>query len=587
MNGKEVVAADDRNPGGAPTPARLRRLAGERSFERGEAYVADGAVRSLRWREGGVEAKVQGTRTYRVRLWREDGELAHDCTCPVGQEGLFCKHCAAVGLAWHAEDPEPAEAALSEHELRAWLSSLDHDALVTLLLDQAEKDERLHRRLVVGAANAKGSPAVLAVWKEAFADALETDRFVPYREAEGYAAGIEEVIESLDGLLRQGCAQSVIQLAEHGLAEIEEALGHVDDSDGWMGSLLDRLQALHLEACRLARPDPAALAERLFAWEMETDYDIFHRAAGTYADVLGETGLAVYRRLAEAEWAKVRPLGPGEDAERYGWRFRITSVVEAIAATRGDLEALVAIKSRDLSLPYDFLEVASLYRDAGQPERALEWAERGWRAFPAEQQDPRLRAFLAETWQVAGRDDDAMALIWEAFAARPCLETWQQLEKHAEVADRWPSWRDKALSLIEERLEQAPAPAAGRPAWQREVFEDRSLLVEIFLHENDVEAAWREAETGGCTPGLWLTLAKRREESHPAHAIEVYRRHVAALLRHTGDGVYREAVAFLERIEALHARLGQEEAFRALLGELRGAQRRKRKLMQILDDKGW
>lgn len=587
------MAADDRHPSAAPTPARLRRLAGESFFERGEAYFADGAVRSLRRRDDGVEAQVQGTRTYRVRLRLGDGELDHLCTCPVGQEGIFCKHCAAVGLAWHAGGLDDAgEAVLGEEDLRVYLQSLDREALVALLLAQAKKDERLSRRLLVAAAQAKGSPTDLSVWKEAFATALKTDGFVPYREAADYACGIEEVIGSLGDFLRQGRAANVILLAEHGLAELEEELDHVDDSDGWLGGLLDKLQELHLEACRLARPDPAALAERLFAWEMETDYDIFHRAAGIYADVLGEPGLAVYRRLAEAEWARVRPLGPGdEDSDRYGRRFRIGAVVETIAGIEGDLEALVAIKSRDLSLPYGFLEIAELYRGAGEPERALEWAERGWQAFAAERQDPRLRAFLAEAYQAGGRHDDAMALIWQAFTASPSIETYEHLEKHAKVADQCPAWRQKALALISERLAREPAPAptrpVTRPVWQRDIFEDRSLLVEIFLHEGDVEAAWREAQAGGCSAHLWLALARRREESHPAQSVEVYQSHIAALLRHTGDGVYREAVAFLEKIKMLYARLGEDEAFRALLRELRAAQRRKRKLMQMLDGKGW
>jgi len=49
-------------------------------------------------------------------------------------------------------------------------------------------------------------------------------------------------------------------LAEHGLAELEGSLEHVDDSDGWLGGLLGRLQELHLEACRRVRPDPVELA---------------------------------------------------------------------------------------------------------------------------------------------------------------------------------------------------------------------------------------------------------------------------------------------------------------------------------------
>ncbi len=60
------------------TPRLLRRLAEERFFSRGEAYFADGAVRSLRPYDGGVKAAVQGTGRYRVHLWAKDGDLGYD-----------------------------------------------------------------------------------------------------------------------------------------------------------------------------------------------------------------------------------------------------------------------------------------------------------------------------------------------------------------------------------------------------------------------------------------------------------------------------------------------------------------------------
>jgi uncharacterized Zn finger protein len=44
-----------------------------------------------------VTAKVKGTHTYTVKLREDDGELDYSCTCPKGDEGAFCKHCAAVG----------------------------------------------------------------------------------------------------------------------------------------------------------------------------------------------------------------------------------------------------------------------------------------------------------------------------------------------------------------------------------------------------------------------------------------------------------------------------------------------------------
>jgi uncharacterized Zn finger protein len=577
------------------TPKRLRRMAGERYFARGEGYFKGGAVRSLRAYEGGVRAVVQGTRRYRVQLWAEDGDLGYECSCPLGHEGDFCKHCVAVGLALQAAGQTAGAGAceedgsvLGEAELRAYLLGLEKEELVSLLLEQADEDERLHRRLALRAARATSATAPASAWKNALAEALETDDFVDYRAAYDYAGGIEEVIESLEDFLRDGEAARVIDLAEHGVSELEESLEHVDDSDGWLGGLLDRLQELHLEACRQAPPEPVELAERLFEAEMESSFSAFHRAALVYADLLGDTGLAAYRRLAEADWAKVPDLGPGEDdPNRYGRRYRITSIMEALARVDGDLEALVAVKSRDLSRPHDFLEIAKLHHDAGDPDLALDWAERGWQAFPDSRRDERLRAFIADAYQERGRRDEAMALIWEAFVDYPGLETYRQLERHGRRAKAWSDWRDKALALIRRRIAEKTVQPTDRPVWTRSRLQDHSLLVEIFLYEGDGEAAWREAQAGGCSEGLWLALAKRRETSHPEDAVGIYKAHVAGLLRDTGARVYEEALANLDKIRAILVRSGQDAAFRAFVGEIRITQKRKRNLMKMLDKKGW
>jgi uncharacterized Zn finger protein len=568
------------------TPRLLRRLAGERAFERGEAYFAEGAVRSLRRRDGGVEARVQGTSSYRVRLAIEDGDLTYECTCPVGQDSEFCKHCVAVGLAWHAAGEGNIEACPGEEDVRKFLLGLEKEELVSMLLDRASEDERLQRRLTLLAA----SPGTAAprVWKQALDEALATGGFVPYREAYDHVSGVEEVIDRLGELLQSGQAESVVELAEYGLAAVEEGLEEVDDSDGLMAGLLDKLQELHLAACRMARPDPVAFAERLFELERESEFGAFHQAVAVYADVLGEAGRAAYRRLAETAWAMVPALGPGDqDPNRYGGRYRITSIMEAIVRADGDLEALVAVKSRDLSLPHAFLEIAELYQETGDFDRALEWAERGWRAFSDQRADERLRAFVADAYQRQGCRDEAMALVWAAFAESPWLGTYRQLEQHGKRARQWPAWRERALSLIRGHLADAEAEPPGRPTWTRSPTRDHSLLVEIFLHEGDAEGAWREAMTGGCSTTLWLALAKGREQSHPADAVRVYKGHVALLLRNTGDGVYREAVSLLDKIRTLLARCGEDAEFRAFLTEVRATHRRKRNLLQLLDRKGW
>lgn len=91
-----------------------------------------------------------------------------------------------------------------------------------------------------------------------------------------------------------------------------------DDSEGYMGAILDRLQTVHLEACEQSKPEPVALAKRLFEWELGSDWEVFHRAAPSHAHVLGEPGLSEYRRLVEALWSAIPELSRGASTAMMG-----------------------------------------------------------------------------------------------------------------------------------------------------------------------------------------------------------------------------------------------------------------------------
>ena len=573
------------------TETTLRRMAGGRSFGRGADYFDEGAVRTLRIDGGVITARIRGTREYKVRLRARDGELDWSCTCPVGDRGEFCKHGVAVGLAWIFDNHDTKEddaPSFGAADVGAFLLGLDKEELVSLLLARAEEDDRLYRALATRAARAKGGGPNLSVWMEALEDAVETHGYVQYNEAYDYYSGIEEVIDSIEGLLKDEHASAVVELAEYGLKALERSMEYVDDSDGWMGGLLDRLQDLHLSACRMAKPDSRALAKRLFAWEMETDFDTFHGAANAYADVLGDEGLEAYRQLAETAWAKISELSPGaDDPDRYGGRYRITAIMETLARMTGDIDRLVDVGSRDLSTPYQFLNIAEIYKEAGKQDLALRWAERGWKAFSGNRRDGRLREFIADAYHHQGRHDEAVALSWGAFEERPTSDAYELLKRHAKKARRWPEWRVKALTLIRNRIASGKKPGQTSEYWQGNAFTNRSVLVEIFLSERDVESAWEEAAAGGCSEALWLMLAKKREKTHPAESIKIYRGHVSRVLRHANKNAYREAVDYLGKIRELLTASDRDSEFEALLTEIRHTHRRKRNLMKMLDGKPW
>ena len=122
----------------------------------------------------------------------------------------------------------------------------------------------------------------------------------------------------------------------------------------------------------------------------------------TYRDALGNGGLSRYRELAQGEWSKVKPRDAKADYD--ACRKSITRIMERLAEASGDADELVAIKAMDLSSP--FHDIANIWTKAGQPDKALDWAERGMKAFP-ERPDNRLRDFLVAAYLERKRDDEA------------------------------------------------------------------------------------------------------------------------------------------------------------------------------------
>jgi len=569
----------------------IRQLAGERFFSRGEKYFDEGRVHGLTEYRGQVAAKVAGTENYRVKLWTDRGRLGYSCSCPVGDDGEFCKHCVAVALTWIEESGGKGKRAKSKksvvtlEDVRAFLEQQDKGKLVEMLLNEALESDSLRERLFLETARMNPEQIDLATYHRSIKNATRANDYVDYYSAGGYARGVHRVLESVAALLNDGHAVEVIELTEYALSEIEKSLGYIDDSDGHMGGCINELQELHHRACLKAKPDTVTLARRLFEWEMRSEWEFFGGVVVAYADVLGETGLTEYRRLAEAEWSRVPALGPGEDdSESYGRRFRITSLMESLARQSGDVEALVEIKRRNLAHPYSYLQIAEIYREAGKPDDALKWAEQGWKTFSTKR-DWRLGEFLADEYHRRGRHNEAIQLIWEQFAESARLENYQKLQAHARKAGRssWTQWRERALTCIREAVAERKKQKGRQNTYWQWQETDHSELVRVFLWEKRYDEAWQEALAGGCTSDLWMKLAAMREQDHPQDALSIYRERIAPLVEMTNNASYEQAVELLHKIRKLLARLGRETEFDDYLVALRVEFKRKRNFIKLLD----
>ena len=572
------------------TASKVAQLAGPRSYARGVGYHDDGRVEIDSQMDGRVEALVRGTVPYRVALWVQGRTVDWSCTCPMGEDREFCKHCVAVALALQQGDERKkprghrkAATRRPEVDLRDYVSSLGASELADLVMEQVDTDWRLRERLTAHAAASAGSGMEERLWRSRLEAAFEPDGgFVDYRDAPTWAAGIEDVLDGMDELVEASHAGVVVTLVEHAHRLVEGAVEYVDDSDGWITNIAAHLGETHLRACELASPDPVELARRLADLELTSELDTFHRAAAVYAEVLGADGLAEYRRVIEPRWRKLKPK-----ADQWSTaRFRLSEAMTGIALAVHDPDELARVKQHDLHGPDDYREVAESFRSAGRVQEAVEWARRGLEAHAGRPwQTSPLRELLAEMLRECGDIDGAVHAFWQAFEAHPSIDAYRRLLTEADRTGGRDAWRERAVASLRERV------AARRPddatARSMVTVTPAVALVEVLLHEDDVDGAWATASAYGCTDRLWLTLARARGRDHPLDAIPVYERAAYAAIDTRNNKGYHAAVDHLAAVEKLARQAGEPARFDVVLTEVRSKHKQKRNLIALLDGRGW
>jgi uncharacterized Zn finger protein len=563
----------------APSPRfntdRLRALAGNAAFDRGRSYYSEGRVTILSLEAERVLAKVAGSETYRAALTGQGSKIDGTCNCPAYDEAGFCKHLVAVGLAaneaTNLEETDDMPPDLLGR-VRAFLGTLPHEKLVELLVELAASDDALLHRLnlAAGLSGVDDDDAILTNYRQAINAATQTHGYVDYDEAADWATMVDSVLDAVAELIPRNKGDLALRLIEHAISRISDALNEIDDSNGEGTLLLDRLTALHLEACGATRPDPVELARDLFEREMEEEWGLFRNAVETYATILGESGLAEYRRLAAADWEKLPSASArtrtkqvaGEQVNRHA----LGRIMEFFAKRDGDIDALIAIKAKNLTTSTDYLRLAEFCLENGRQAAALTWAEDGIWLFEDEASNQPLieltTRLLAETGQLA----KAEKLLWKAFTRRPNLSLYQYMRRHLGA-----SVRERCIDWLRNRLTTEKAPRYG---WETPA----DLPVQIMLAEGLIDDAFSIAKQYKLSNAIQMSLAQAGEASHPARCLEIYTEQARRLVSETGNHNYERAWDLIRRMARLQNAADQAR----LIEQFRAEFKAKRNFIKLL-----
>jgi hypothetical protein len=595
------------------TEAALRAAAGERSFERGVSYID--AVMGLETVGNQIMATVRGTGDYLVVLTLGEAPggagLRGECGCPYGHEGFFCKHCVAVGLAVmrNARTPRRRGAAKGTGNARrgsggpadgggrtadggqskagggqskagdlgSWLNSLSRGELLAIICDQVIENDDWRRRLELRAATAAADVPAISARVVSLLQAEgafgQYQAAAPYGYLEGpetwhYARRVRHVTEVIGDLARTGHPADAVVIAEQAFATIAESSRHASDRAGVIREAVAELAAAHRDACRAGPPDPARLADFLAECMMSGD-EFDEIDVDDYSDLLGAAGLGLLRERVTAAWT----ANPSGQPER--------EALERVLRAAGDVDGLVELLSADLDAHgLSHLRIAAALDSAGRVAEALTWAERGLRE--PSQPNEQLADYVVERYCSAGRVTDAVTVRRERFSAAPSVAAYQKLRDVAERAGNWPPTKLWAHGLL--RAEAARRRRPRRPGTQPvgSGTAHGAVLIDVLIADGDIDAAWESAE-GLASEAQWQRLADLVLETRPQDALAVYRRLIETLKRQSGDGAYERIARLLVAARACHGRLGTGASFDAYMRRLREDQKRKRRLIRILD----
>jgi uncharacterized Zn finger protein len=214
-------------------------LADSRTYARGVEYLRRGRVDIAELLDHAVTATVAGSTPYLVRLAVGRRGVEHRCSCPVGEDGVFCKHLVAVALAVASLTVDDAAGDEAEPaDVRAALATLDKEELVGLLAAAAGADPALGARLDRHLAGSVAErPVDLAGYRRAIDD------------GELWEERAHRVIDEVEAVLRAGQVGEVLDFCRQAADYLEQSAPEIADDDA-LARLANRLVGLAADATR-------------------------------------------------------------------------------------------------------------------------------------------------------------------------------------------------------------------------------------------------------------------------------------------------------------------------------------------------
>lgn len=615
----------------------IEEWAGSKTVSKGRNYQLEGRVKELKSTpEGGLLAMVRGRKDYFTEVTLKNGELSSICTCPVGGD---CKHGVATVLEYlNLLKPGKEVPVLSEGDpflirarsrhygtvtvesikslkgsrlpLREWLEELNKEELIDILVEFSEKSLVLSSYLIdrqdLETENIAG--IIGGIYSELDMLWEESQEYDPW-SYESETPDFSNVQTRMESLLDSGHYDELVEIGKEIMNRYEEIAEY--DQEGEIAIDIFGCMSIVFEA--LSESTRPAHEKMLDAFELELNdnYDIIDEHSFWEEEFSPEE----WKSFGEILKKRLHEIDEGHFPDYSEWdRDFVVGHLACALQNAGLFEEAVLLCEREAEETGRYVRLVEMLLESGQKEKAEEWIYRGIRETQKEK--PGIaKQLLQNLLEIKVKDGDllfAAAILAEEFFRAPELSSYLNMQDAAEKAGVWQKIKEKALEYLEKgKMPAAHAknidensilpgilPVTGllEPDSFREIKPPvLSLLIKIAIEEKDQDEVVRwyeELKKGGETAKRYAyyidenKIANAVHEKYPDIALEIWKRFAEELISKTKVDAYREAAAHLRKIKETMETRGQKREWEIYLRGIREENKRKPRLIEILDKLG-
>ncbi|MFT6330703.1 MAG: putative Zn finger protein [Bermanella sp.] len=561
---------------------QLQKLAGRRTFDKGEMLYFQEAVHRFTRNQLIVTAIVQEIQEFTVKLSIVEGQYEGSCNCSDSEGFDFCKHCVAVALTDISREAE-LEVLQEGDEIQritGYIESMSEAEAKATLLKQITSDIDKTEQWVLFADVRNGK-----INKKALIDII--NKALPLREVwrqnrvKTYFETAIEKFNRLISILHKLPTDPAFELTQTALLRYNKALGKIKDDKGYRL----KVEVTLVQAFATFTSELNWTPQRKVSFLMSLYHQpfsnfslpsIYKRFVQKYPELIElfiEKLVNLECQFEQTDTSSIQIDKTVDDTHI----LILTDLALYYAESGPEVSTenklkLIECKHKLATNLTEYIELAELCVSLGCKDIARKYIAEIESHTLNYRQESKLLTLSANTQEQVEDIDASLDLHWSAYERSLEVNDFQAVLSLLEASD------NKSEADVQHWFEKAQALLIGR----LDDTDNQDTLFELYLACGKKDIAIAEAQDVILSNPLLHKISKLGIEMQPDLGFVLYRRLIRTYPKNTDTQGYETAITLLKELKSALKSKKQHQSFDFLISELIFDFKQKRKFIALL-----